>query len=140
MSIREYSNGEVTIVWNSGLCIHSEKCVTGLPSVFNINASPWIDPTNANSDEIVEQVSKCPSGALMIKKEHVADEESEQIRKNTEVCITKNGPILLTGDFKIIDSEGNQIDTKSKAFLCRCGSSANKPFCDGTHKQNEFIG
>lgn len=139
MSIREYSNGEVTIVWNSALCIHSEKCVNGLPGVFNINSSPWIDPTKGSSEEIVEQVSKCPSGALMIKKEQVAVDADESPNE-VEVNFTKNGPIMLSGNFKLIDGDGNLIDSKSKAFLCRCGNSANKPFCDGTHKKVEFIG
>ena len=63
-SIKEYSNGEVTITWEAGKCIHSGKCVKGLPEVFNIKASPWINSQGASTDEIVNQVKKCPSGAL----------------------------------------------------------------------------
>jgi uncharacterized Fe-S cluster protein YjdI len=61
---KEYTNGEVTIVWQSGLCQHSGNCVRGLSSVFNSKASPWINPDNATTEEIIEQVKKCPSGAL----------------------------------------------------------------------------
>nr|WP_294936359.1 (4Fe-4S)-binding protein [uncultured Flavobacterium sp.] len=61
---KEYSNGEVTIVWKQHLCQHSGNCVRGLPSVFRPKVQPWIEARGASSDEIVEQVKKCPSGAL----------------------------------------------------------------------------
>ena len=61
---REYSNGEVTIVWKPGLCIHSGICFKGLPGVFDPRRRPWIIPTNANTQQIIEQVKLCPSGAL----------------------------------------------------------------------------
>jgi len=61
---KEYTNGEVTVVWKNSLCIHSAKCVRGLPGVFNTQQSPWINMNGATTDEIVEQVNKCPSGAL----------------------------------------------------------------------------
>ncbi|MBK7343709.1 MAG: (4Fe-4S)-binding protein [Saprospiraceae bacterium] len=40
---KEYSNGEVTVVWQPDLCIHSGKCVIGLPGVFNTKAKPWVN-------------------------------------------------------------------------------------------------
>ena len=61
---KEYTNGEVTIVWQNELCIHSGNCVRGLPAVFNTKASPWINAEGATTEEIINQVKKCPSGAL----------------------------------------------------------------------------
>lgn len=61
---KEYTNGEVTIVWQNKLCIHSGICVRGLPAVFNTNESPWINVEGATKEEIISQVKKCPSGAL----------------------------------------------------------------------------
>lgn len=61
---KHYTNGEVTIVWKSNLCQHSERCWRGLPSVFAPRARPWITPEGATTAEIVAQVQKCPSGAL----------------------------------------------------------------------------
>ncbi len=61
---KEYTNGEVTIVWQNTLCIHSGNCVRGLPAVFNNGASPWINAEGATTEEIIDQVKKCPSGAL----------------------------------------------------------------------------
>jgi uncharacterized Fe-S cluster protein YjdI len=64
---KEYSNGEITIVWQSGLCQHSGNCVKNLSAVFQPKMQPWIKPENASTEEIILAVSKCPSGALTIK-------------------------------------------------------------------------
>ncbi len=59
-----YTNGEVTIIWQPKLCSHSGNCVRGLPQVFNSKIRPWINPQGADTTQIIEQVKKCPSGAL----------------------------------------------------------------------------
>ena len=64
---KEYSNGEITIVWQSGKCIHSANCVKNLSSVFHPKEQPWITMNAATTDEIRATVAKCPSGALSIK-------------------------------------------------------------------------
>lgn len=61
---KEYSNGDITIVWQPGLCTHSGVCVRTLPKVYNPKAKPWIEIDNATTEELKDQVSKCPSGAL----------------------------------------------------------------------------
>jgi uncharacterized Fe-S cluster protein YjdI len=61
---REYTNGEVTIVWKPKLCVHSGICAHGLPLVFKPRERPWIVVEQATTSELVEQVHKCPSGAL----------------------------------------------------------------------------
>jgi len=50
----------------------------------------------------------------------------------------RNGSLKVTGNFSILDGNGQVIFTGQQAWLCRCGGSANKPFCDGTHKRNGF--
>ena len=62
--IKEYSNGEVTVVWRSGKCIHSANCVKNNPTVFKPTEKPWIVPENGTAKNIIETVKKCPSGAL----------------------------------------------------------------------------
>jgi 3-phenylpropionate/trans-cinnamate dioxygenase ferredoxin subunit len=52
---------------------------------------------------------------------------------------TKNGPYLINGALTLKDGDGNTVPTKTERIaLCRCGGSANKPFCDGTHKKVNF--
>ncbi|WP_298155860.1 (4Fe-4S)-binding protein [Flavobacterium sp.] len=62
--LKEYSNGDVTIVWQPKLCIHSGVCARGLPNVFKPKEKPWIDQFGAPSDALTKQIGACPSGAL----------------------------------------------------------------------------
>jgi CDGSH-type Zn-finger protein len=51
----------------------------------------------------------------------------------------ENGPLLLRGDFTLRTPDGEVIDAgRGTVALCRCGRSATKPFCDGTHKAVRF--
>ncbi len=63
-----YTKDGVTVVWKPNVCIHSGICVRGLSSVFNPQKRPWINIDGADLDRIVEQVGKCPSGALSIER------------------------------------------------------------------------
>ena len=65
---KEYTNGEVTIVWQSGKCTHSANCVRNNPDVFQPKEKPWIKIDNSSTDKIIETVQKCPSGALTFYK------------------------------------------------------------------------
>jgi uncharacterized Fe-S cluster protein YjdI len=62
--IREYSKDGVTVVWQPSMCIHSAKCALELGSVFNPQARPRVNIDGAPVERIVEQVKRCPSGAL----------------------------------------------------------------------------
>jgi CDGSH-type Zn-finger protein len=60
-----------------------------------------------------------------------------------EIVARKDGPYLVTGDLsqlELRDGEGNLYDLagKSRIFLCRCGGSTTKPFCDGQHSKIGF--
>ena len=61
---KEYTNGEITVVWESGKCIHSGNCVRNNPNVFQPKEKPWIKIDASTSEKIIETVNKCPSGAL----------------------------------------------------------------------------
>lgn len=56
----------------------------------------------------------------------------------TKLTINNNGSIKIEGDFEIVDSQGNAYGLEGRTVLgvCRCGHSANKPFCDGSHRNN----
>jgi CDGSH-type Zn-finger protein len=59
-----------------------------------------------------------------------------------QVVATEDGPYKVTGPIELIDPEGNPLSaaTTGTVFLCRCGGSTNKPFCDGTHSRIGFRG
>ena len=58
----------------------------------------------------------------------------------TKVSVANNGPLLITGEFEVVDGEGKVygLAGRTSLGLCRCGHSENKPFCDGSHKRNSF--
>jgi CDGSH-type Zn-finger protein len=59
----------------------------------------------------------------------------------TKILIKDNGSIRVEGDFEIVDSQGRVfgLNGRTAVSLCRCGHSANKPFCDGSHKECGFV-
>lgn len=139
---KRYTNGEVTVVWQPQLCIHSGICFTGLPRVFDPRRRPWVMPENGTTAEIVAQVGKCPSGALAIAQapaESAAPADSEAAEV-TRIEVTPNGPLRVHGTLLVRGSDGSCSLREGTTALCRCGGSSNKPFCDGTHAKNGFQG
>jgi len=60
---------------------------------------------------------------------------------NVTIRVRDNGPLLVEGQVQVVDAEGNTfpLNPEKPAFaLCRCGHSANKPFCDGSHRGATF--
>lgn len=133
----EYEGDGVTVLWRPHLCIHSEKCVKGLPKVFKPKEKRWIQTENATAEAIIAQVNKCPSGALGIKGQSKPDTKQEL--GATKVTILENGPLMCEGPVLITKADGS-TEEKSKVAFCRCGASSNKPFCDGSHQKIDFKG
>lgn len=136
---KKYSNGEVTVVWKPAECIHSGICFRGLGEVFDPRKRPWITPEKSTTEKIIEQVKKCPSGALSYYLNRDA-EEDVKIEAETIVETVANGPLLVYGNVVIKDDKGNLTRKNNVTAFCRCGGSSNKPFCDGTHQRNGFQG
>ena len=67
---KDYTNNDVTIIWEPKKCIHAGICKHGLPTVFKPKERPWIQLEHASSEEILNQVKQCPSGALSIKEKN----------------------------------------------------------------------
>ena len=61
---------------------------------------------------------------------------------DVEITIRNNGPYSVSGPIKLVDADGNPVDTggRERISLCRCGGSTKKPFCDGTHSKIGFQG
>lgn len=57
---------------------------------------------------------------------------------DVSINVRDNGPLLVKGGVLVMDADGNSYETEDMVALCRCGHSANKPFCDGAHKTAEF--
>lgn len=166
MANKDYVGDGITVHWEPAICQHSERCFRALPSVFDPKARPWVDASAATADELAAVVDTCPSRALTYTRtdgalmgsngvaatpivavtngdgatvDVVADSEVAQPIEPTAVTIEyrRNGPLVVRGDVEVRAPDGiaQRLD---EVFLCRCGGSDSKPFCDGTHKRIAF--
>jgi uncharacterized Fe-S cluster protein YjdI len=130
--IKKYTNGEVTVVWKPEVCIHSRLCWTQLGEVFDPRKRPWVNMEGADTARIIDQVSKCPSGALSYYLHDEANPATE-INADTKVEVSPNGPLLVYGNLTVKLKDGTEENRSRVTAFCRCGKSINKPFCDGSH-------
>jgi uncharacterized Fe-S cluster protein YjdI len=133
--IKRYKNDDITVVWQPAKCIHSKKCAHDLPQVFNPENRPWIQLEGTKTDKIIAQVKACPSGALSLEGEVNADSPA-----STKITVTQGGPLLIEGNLSLTLANGEQASKEGTTALCRCGASANKPYCDGSHNNIDFDG
>lgn len=126
-----YEGTELDVHYAKLLCSHAGECGARLKAVFNPEQKPWIQPDEGAREAILDVVKACPSGALSYS---LKGELPQQIAQNDAVIVVeKNGPYRVAN----IPLEGEEFSdngTPAKYVLCRCGLSKNKPFCDGSHR------
>lgn len=132
----DYQNDEIVVRYRLSRCIHAAACVRGLPHVFDPNRKPWVDASAADGDAIAEVVMRCPTGALHF--ERLDGGPAETPDETNTVLPTPRGPLYVRGDLEIRDASGAVTLRDTRVALCRCGQSANKPFCDGSHWNARF--
>jgi CDGSH-type Zn-finger protein len=132
--VEEYVGDGITILFDEGVCAFSENCVKSLPGVF-LKSEPWIDPEGASVDEIVKVIENCPSGALSYR---VGERFFEGLDRDPAIIVARNGPFMVVGGVLLEDEAGSVPNCPEQFTLCRCGSSKNKPFCDGSHIETGF--
>ena len=127
MSDKRYLGAGIDVLFDGRRCLHAAECVRGLPAVFDTGARPWIQPDAATPAEVAEVVRRCPSGALRIAGDYPAETPEEP----TSVTVRPQAPMFLRGDLRIATPDG-EILSETRAALCVCGASENRPFCDGS--------
>lgn len=134
---RRYSGQDVDITYNAKRCIHAEECVHRLGEVFDAKRRPWILPDAASSERVADVVTLCPSGALHYDSKDGTPAEATP--DTNSITLWHNGPMQFTGQLRIAGTTVD-IQEETRATLCRCGASQNKPFCDNSHKTIDFDG
>lgn len=132
---RIYANDQIEVWWEPGLCIHHRACVRGLPAVFDPRRRPWVDVDAGSADDIAAVIERCPSGALHYRRR---DGSRQEVGPATTIQPQLDGPLFVRGDIVVADDQGRVIRHDTRLALCRCGQSANKPFCDGSHERVGF--
>ncbi len=129
---RLYTGTGITVSYDAARCRHVAECVRGLPLVFDPHRRPWILPDNEDDKQLLaEVVRRCPTGALHYRLDDGPDEVPDPV---TTVTAVPDGPLLVRGDLRLDLGESGTL-AETRAALCRCGLSENKPFCDGSHER-----
>src|SRR5512140_3043934 len=154
---RKYKNGEITVYWKPGACVHASYCYRELIEVFDPGRRPWVDMSGSTTERIIEVVNMCPTEALTWKwnddeqnknidvnqTNHIIfrrpellepQETTEEVRPVT-VKVMTDGPIVLKGDFTFIYDGTTKKVREGIISICRCGASEHLPFCDGIHRK-----
>ena len=126
----------IRVTWSRLRCTHVAACVMNLPKVFEPGRRPWVDLSQASSDAIARTVQKCPTGALHF--ERTDGGEAESVPAVNTAVVKQNGPLVLRGDIEVRDESGALLLRDTRVALCRCGHSANRPFCDNSHQAAAF--
>ena len=129
----KFPGKEIDVYWDQRLCIHIGECVQAKGDLFVLGRDPWCQPDLASTESVRQIVNRCPSGALTCGSGAAETPDDE----NT-VSVTCNGPLAVRGDLHIEGSPDDMPGVGFRAALCRCGKSANKPFCDNSHKSAGF--
>ena len=121
----------MTVLDDRSICEHAGFCGVGDTNVWKMVGSS--DETQRRS-LMMAMIDRCPSGALRYEI------DGTEIEPNLprEIAIIPDGPIWVTGGIDIERSDGAAMEVRNRVTLCRCGESANKPLCDGTHAKVGF--
>jgi CDGSH-type Zn-finger protein/uncharacterized Fe-S cluster protein YjdI len=130
----EEAIGEAVIIHFQGKrCIHARFCVLQAPTVFQANTpGTWIYPNTMDAERLIAVAENCPSGAITYQRRD--GQLGETPPPVNALRIRENGAYAVHAN---IDLAGQGILTR--ATLCRCGASKNKPFCDGSHNDAHFL-
>jgi len=121
-----------------GLCAFARFC--------DPNGQVWNQVGATDRREVreafVRQVGNCPSGRLVARDRHTRSAVEPSlpvsiglVEDPAQGC---SGPLWLRGGIPVIGADGFEYEVRNRVTLCRCGSSKNKPFCDGTHAAIKF--
>jgi CDGSH-type Zn-finger protein len=86
--------------------------------------------------QVIAMIEHCPSGALTYRFDPDGDDVEPLLP--AAVAVLDDGPLWVTGGVPVTTSSGTALEVRNRTTLCRCGGSANKPLCDGSHKELGF--
>jgi CDGSH-type Zn-finger protein/uncharacterized Fe-S cluster protein YjdI len=128
--VHDYPGQDIDVHWDQRLCIHIGECGNAANSLFVGGRDPWCVPDEISKAEVRAVCERCPSGALTYSDK---TGEPERAPAQNTISVTYNGPLYLTGELAIEGAPADMQGVRTRAALCRCGASKNKPFCDNSH-------
>lgn len=135
---RRLDGGKLSLTDAEALCAFARFCDPN-GQVWN-QVQRTDDPSVART--FLNQVQNCPSGRLVATDTTTGKAVEREVPVSIglvedpqEQC---SGPLWLRGGIPMIAADGFHYEVRNRVTLCRCGASANKPFCDGSHAKIKF--
>ena len=132
-------HGEVLVLKDDeSLCAFARFC--------DVDGSVWRQIHRKNSPELRElmmhEVTHCPSGRLVLIEKATGQAIEPELPPSIGIVEDPqqncSGPLWVRGGVEVISADGEPYEIRNRVTLCRCGASANKPFCDGSHASIKF--
>jgi len=117
------------------VCVHAGFCGNHLTNVWKMAKADATTDTIARM-QLMAMIERCPSGALTYRLDPDGADVEPPLR--AEAVIVEDGPIAVTGGVTVELPDGSTLEARNRQTLCRCGGSAQKPLCDGSHKKLDF--
>ncbi len=132
-----YQGPKHTLLDNEAYCAFARFC-DAFGQVWNL-----VMESDDRSNEIaVREACQCPAGRLMMVDHATGRILEFKLEKSIGVLedprLGVSGPLYVKGSIPVKDAEGQPYEVRNRQTLCRCGRSANKPFCDGSHAPARF--
>ncbi len=121
----------ITVSDDRSICVHAGFCGTRVANVWGQVPETGESTVRA---QVIAMIEKCPSGALTFR----FDTDDVEPLMPAAIAATDDGPLWVTGNIPVMLPDGTTLETRNRVTLCRCGESANKPLCDGSHKKAGF--
>ena len=122
----------ITVRDDRSICVHAGFCGTRIANVWG--QVPGTGDSTVRA-QVIAMIEKCPSGALTFRFE---GDDVEPLLAQA-IAVTDDGPLWVTGGVAVVSSDGTPLEVRNRVTLCRCGASANKPLCDGSHTTVGFV-
>ncbi|MDH3680789.1 MAG: CDGSH iron-sulfur domain-containing protein [Acidimicrobiia bacterium] len=126
-----YPGTGIEVFDDRSTCVHAGFCGNRVSNVWKM--VPKTDDTTVRA-QVMAMIERCPSGALTYAVDGVINEPDLPV----EISVLPDGPLWLSGGIPIDRADGQPVEVRNRVTLCRCGESANKPLCDGSHTEAGF--
>ena len=130
---KSYGGDGIEVLDDRPICVHAGFCGNQVTNVWKMAAKTSDSRIRA---EAMAMVERCPSGALT----YAVDGETIEPDLPTGVAVIPDGPLWVSGGIEVTRADGSTLERRNRVTLCRCGHSASKPLCDGSHKEAGFTG
>ena len=130
---KTFDSPKIFIEDDHSICVHSGFCGNRITNIWKMREESNDSEVRA---QIIAMIDRCPSGTLA----YTLEPGGEIIEPDLpmEVAVIPDGPLWITGGIPVERSDWQPLETRNRVTLCRCGASAKKPLCDGTHKEIGF--